>query len=261
MLTGKWIAKVVAGGIELHESVNDSKPTQVGLSNIGPPSSFIAGDTIRAGTTLPTPTAGYLSLAEATSTTTPSRITNAATGVETDSTATVKTIVGMIRRVAGTGYQDAAANRFVASYFNPREKPCQKTTASDRTTASGSFGEVNTDIRCNFVYISGANSYASSLGDSPRPVRYTATITSSNDTGGGGCEYAVAFDGTTPETELARFTNPTAVTTGQHTLTISGAKLGLTETNHFITLLVRNKTGGICTTYADSTFLTAFPWQ
>lgn len=260
-LEGKYITKLIdATHLELHEQVDDYGNSGGGgatASPIGPPSSFIAGDTLNGASS---PVAGsYTSLN--TGNIASARITNPTNGVDVDASLGTFTIVGMVRRTTTTGYQDTTTNRLVASLFNPVEKKCQSVTAADRTVTSLTFVEVNSDLRCNFVYMTGVNAKSMSLGDQGRRVRYTATVGAGNGTASDGCEFAVGFDGITPEPETPGFVNPAGVTGGRQTVSVSGNKAGLTETNHYVTLLARAVTGGTCTIYSGSTNLAAWIWQ
>lgn len=266
-VNGKWIAKqltapatgcTVGVCLELHEAVHDEYGhTTANPSMIGPPSSFTVGDSVTVAGTIIAGSYGALT----TSAISTNRATDPVSGTEIEGTLLRHAIVGVARRESGTGYSDATTKRFVASLYNPVEKKCQGVTASDRTTTSTTFVEVNADIRCNFVYLSNTSTQAASMGDQGRRVRYAAAIGAGNGTASDGCEFAVAFDGTTPEAEVSGFVNPAGVSGGRQTVSIHGQKAGLTETNHYITLLVRAVTGGTCTVNAATTTLNAYVWQ
>jgi len=256
VIEGKWIGKLIdATHIELHQSIDDG--VGGGISNVGPPSSFVAADTILQAVSGQAFNYTALSSANIAG----GRESNPVTATEREATGHDYTVIGVARYLTGTGYQDTATNRLVASYFSPIDKKCQTVFSTDRTVTSLTFVEVNSEIRCNFVFINGVSQTLVNLGDTGRRVRYSATVGVGNGTASDGCEFAVAFDGTTAEAEVAGFVNPAGVTGGRQTVTVTGAKVGLTENNHYITLLARAVTGGTCTIYAASTTLTAMVWQ
>lgn len=267
-LNGKWIGKKLAVGdpgcavgpacIELHEHIDEGNGRQVAVP-VGPPSAFVAGDSIPAGS---------VSVGEYVALTTASvavaRITDPLTGIDIDGMSNQRTVVGVAAHTSGIGYQDNATNRNVSSFYNPVEKKCQKVFTADRTTASASFVEPNTEIRCNFIYTSGISAKAQDLGDAGRKVRYAVTVAMSNDTAGAGCIASVGFDGTTPETEVASVSNPTGITNFMQTVTLSGSKSGLSETAgapHYLTVLVKTTGSGTCKVWKDYTFNTSFHLQ
>jgi hypothetical protein len=264
VLEGKWIGKLLTSPttgcatgscIELHERVDE---TSVNASPIGPPSSFVAGDTIKTGWVNPV-SFNYAIVTNPASS--GARITNASNGVDYALSGSNRdTVIGLVRRVS-SAYVDSTTTRYVASYFNPVEKKCQNVFTTDRTLTSTTFVEVNSEIRCNFVYLNDVSAQAASLGDLGRRVRYEATIGAGNGTASDGCEFAVAFDGTTAEAEVAGFVNPSGVSGGRQAVSLGGQKSGLTEASHYITLLARAVTGGTCTVNAATTQLTAYIWQ
>lgn len=254
VVNGKWIAKVIsATEIQLHESVIDFTSNGTADTHIGPPSSFVALDTATS-----IGVAGSYSALVSSSGST-ARQTNSSSGLEVEGTVNHNTVVGLVRRVSGA-YTDSTTSRLFASYFNPFEKKCQTTTASDRTATSTTFAKINVDMDCGFVFLNGASTRGSSLGDIGRGVRYTLTVTLSNNTANDGCEIAVGFDGVTAEPEVGRFMNGANVE-GAKSVTITGIKTGLTESNHTISALIRAVTGGTCTAASASSNLTAFIWQ
>lgn len=267
-LNGRWIGKKLTVGdpgcavgpacIELHERIDEGNGRQV-VTAVGPPASFVAGDSIpNASVTV----GEYAALT--TSSVAVARYTDPLTGIDVDNISNQRTVVGVAAHTSGIGWQDSVTARNVSSRFNQVEKRCQTTTASDRTTASASLVEVNADLRCPFIYTSAISAHAQDLGDSGRRVRYEAMVTMSNDTAGQGCIAQVGFDGTTPETEAAIVTNPAGITNWKQTVVVAGSKSGLSETvgaPHYITLLVKTTGSGTCTVWKDYTFNTSFHWQ
>lgn len=95
--------------------------------------------------------------------------TDTATGIEIKSGDATRVLVGMIRTNAGPVIADSATSRLVASWFNRRPRLLSNKFSSDRSTASTSFTEINTEIRSAFVCWDGSvaiayagNAYASS---------------------------------------------------------------------------------------------------
>jgi hypothetical protein len=269
---GKWIVKVLTAPaigcatgtcIELHEEVR-SETDMNAASHIGPPSKFLTGDTLHTLMTPPLIGGSYQALSTvSTSGGAIARITNPASGSEEDTGVRNRSIVGLARTVSGA-FADTTTNRYVASWFNPMEKKAQCVYTADRTTASATYVEPNTEIRCNFVVLNGVSATATGLGDTGRRVRYAPTITLSNDTAGGGCIASYAFDGVVNEPEVVQMVNQAggADVNVPHTLTFSGTKSGLSEfTNHYGTLLVKTNGIGTCKVWKDYTFNTLFTWQ
>ncbi|HET8744317.1 MAG TPA: phage tail fiber protein [Ramlibacter sp.] len=265
--TGKWIVKRLTPGVdpgcaggspaclELHEEVQDWNQNKVW--GIGPPSSFVAGDTrVLAGTNVACCMAHALSTVSLAN----GRRTDPVMGAELVGSVTAPegTIVGLARVVGGV-YTDSGSTRNVASWFNPIEKKCEFTLSADKTTTSTSFVEVDNTRRCNFVYTDGISTRSKMLGDTGRTVRYIANIGAANNTAANGCEFAIGFDGITPEESTPPgFVNPAGVTGGRQTVTVSGAKSGLTNAAHDMRLLMRAVTGGTCTAFAGSTTVQAW---
>ena len=73
------------------------------------------------------------------------------TGVYTKSGDVTRTLVGLARTTSGVAWADTAAQRFVLSHFNRRNKNLANNFTVDRTTTSATFVEMNTEIRCEFV--------------------------------------------------------------------------------------------------------------
>jgi hypothetical protein len=269
VVNGKWIIKVLTAPVagcsgsgsclELHESVQDfgNLATSEQLA-VGPPSSYTATDTIRNTVTLPTPVGSYWGMTNVSIGV--DRLMNPIAGMEFGNSASHTTLIGIARKTGGV-YADALNNRALASFYNPMLRPCMSTYTASRTTASLTFAEPNTEIRCNFVYLNRASSPARLRGDTGDGLRWAVTATMSNATNADGCELTVGFDGTTPEAPTGKVMNPAATNGNLYSVTVTGVKMGLTETNHFITLLARAITGGTCTIDSVGTSVTAFLMQ
>lgn len=259
--TGKWIVKRLTPGVdpgcaggsaaclELHEAVEDWNQNKVW--GIGPPSRFVAGDTMRNPGTV------FCCMSHALSTVALAggRRTDPVSGSELvgNIAAPEGSIVGVVQSSAGV-FNDTVTNRQVASWYNPVEKKCQFSPSVDKTTTSLTFVEVDSTTRCTFVYADGIGTRAIAAGDTGRRVRYAATVGAANNTAGDGCEFAIAFDSiTAEETAPPGFVNPAGVVGGMQTVTVTGSKSGLTNNTHTGRLLFRAKTGGTCTVFSANT--------
>lgn len=138
---------------------------------------------------------------------------------------------------AGNGQtEDSAANRLLFNYYNRVKRFGSASFTANRTTASTSYVEVNTEIRNQFV-----------VGVTEDAVQ--ATVSSfgvSNNTNGDGSATSVGFDGTTAEDTAFSFSNPAAETlnVGASVAPISKfVAVGL----HYATLLGRAIAGGTST--------------
>lgn len=266
-INGSWIGELVdSTHIELHERVREWTDTgSAPVSNIGPPSSFIAGDTLDSSLTPPIVAGGYNALQAVSMSGGAGRYTHPISGVELDAGLALRSVVGIVRTV-GSAFVDTATQRYVSSFFNPYEKVATCVFTADRTTASAAFVELNSEIRCNFVHQQRSSYYAvGTLGDNGDSVRYSANITASNNTSSDGCEFAVAFDGTTAEqASPPGFTNPAGENSYKQNVNVSGLKTGLSElTNnpHYMTLLARATGGGTCTVYSTGTTINVYVRQ
>jgi hypothetical protein len=270
-LDGKWIGKKLVAGvdtgcpaltncIELHQRINEGahrNGTDVGTA-ISPPSAWIAADTM---TTVNPVAIHYASLQRANLLT--PRETNYRTGTEREADSHRDTVVGIARTVAGVGWTDSATNRLLVSYFNPVRKEARCVFTVDRTTASLTFVELNSEIRCNFMTSSGMSSIQTTLGALGRRVEYSVSVTAGNNTAANGCSFAVGFNGTTAEqANPPGFLNAAGITGGKSSVSFTGSKEGLDEkTNHYMTLLAKADVGGTCTIYKDQTFINVYIWQ
>jgi hypothetical protein len=256
---GKWIGKLLTAPttgcavgtcFELHQEVRAESDLDA-VSHIGPPSSFLPGDTLLSTVSGAIVAGGYNGLNAVSQVN--GRVTNPANGSEEELGLRLRSILGMASTVGGV-FVDAPATRNVASWFNPVEKRCQGVYTANRTTNSAVFVKPNAEADCTFSFLNRASSTANALGDAGDSVRYTLVITMSNDTAGAGCEASVGIDGVVAEPEIGVAMNPAGIANFKSTITISGAKSGLTETKHTISPLVRTVGGGICTVYSANTF-------
>lgn len=62
-----------------------------------------------------------------------------------------RTLVGMVRPIAGPAFADTLAQRFVRSWFNRLKPNMVASFSANRTTTSTAFVELNTEIRTEFL--------------------------------------------------------------------------------------------------------------
>ena len=72
-------------------------------------------------------------------------------GVEIKTGDSSRTLVGLVNVIAGPAFADSGQNRLVASWFNPVSKTGVGTFSTTRSTTATTLGEVNSEIRVNFV--------------------------------------------------------------------------------------------------------------
>lgn len=134
-----------------------------------------------------------------------------------------RTLVGMARTDAGVAWADSATQRFVRSWFNEPGIAGLNTFSADRSTASGTYVELNSEIRCEFLAWTGEQ------------IRYSAVGSAANGASGYSSS-AVGFDGTAAEAGSETLTlSPSAGQRGS--IAIAGGKTGLAEGYHYATLL------------------------
>lgn len=162
------------------------------------------------------------------------RATDTTTGVEIKSGDATRTLVGLARPITGPAWQDAAAQRFVLSWFNRVDLGVYAQFTADRTVTGAPFTEVNTEIRNEF------------LTWSNEPVRPIAggswTVT--------GASVGVArlsFDGSTAGFARCQVTNTTSVA-----LSLAEPATLLSEGYHFTTI-EGGRTGGTNVIFIGST--------
>src|SRR5262249_1037169 len=145
------------------------------------------------------------------------------------------TLVGIAYIGSSHAVNDSITKRDVASWFNRKVKTCRNGYTADRTwTNTGSWGEPNSEIECEFVVFDDAHENAKT---------WSIAGMFSNNTGGGGTLVTAGFDGTTPEAEVVGEKG------ANESLAVRGSKSGLTEDKHFVTLLAKTITGGTSTIF------------
>jgi hypothetical protein len=154
-----------------------------------------------------------------------------------------ETLVGMVYVGAMSSISDTITKRDVASWFNRRQKTCRNSFTANRTTASTSYVEVNSEIHCEFV----------TWGQDD--LRWSIAGTASNAATSTKGVYATLAIDTTTQVEEAEISSSSS-TRGNVSLSGSNA---VTEGWHYITLL--GKTDGNTATYYGATPLTSIGIQ
>lgn len=308
---GKWIVQVISktlkcdgvssgACVELHEEVWDWDSTVLNKNGIGPPSSFVTGDTHRefpvwsAATTYAkdalvshngvffkslqngnlnnatTDTnwwaANTLPCCTATAIQTASsgsgRITDPVNGVEYNAVLQDSAVVGIAKQVASV-WTSSGSKQNVAGMYNPVERRCSFSPSADKNITSTTDVEVDNTVNCEFAYMNGTSKVAMDRGDQGRRVRYQVSATVSADTAGIGCQLNITFDnGAVEEAAPPVFVNPTGVTGGKFNISFAGNKAGLTEGIHVARLVAKRIGGsGNCTIHKDNTVTSVWIMQ
>jgi hypothetical protein len=154
---------------------------------------------------------------------------DATTGVEIKNGDNTRTVVGMIRTNATPNFEDDNALLGVLSWFNRRSRFITNPFTANRTTASASYTELNTEIRNNFL----------TWAEESVQFVFHAAITS--DTNGGQVYSTLGVDSTTvAEDVYARAIVETANNPRDHVIGHFGS---YSEGFHFATLLGKTNAG------------------
>ncbi|MBF6030843.1 hypothetical protein ICY20_24135 [Pseudomonas sp. P115] len=94
--------------------------------------------------------------------------TDADTGVEIKLGDASRTLVGMVRPVAGPAFQDTAAQRFVLSYFNRVNITASAPLTANVSTSSATYVELSSVFRCEYL----------SWGNEQVKMKFDGSITS-----------------------------------------------------------------------------------
>lgn len=160
------------------------------------------------------------------------------TGIDVKLGDETRTLVGIIYTTSGAAFADSETQRLVRSYFNDPGITFSNGFLSHRSTASGSFVELNTEIRCEFVTfgnevaVFSADGYC--LNDSANNFTFTA----------------IGIDSTTPIEGLSAAQAYTS--SARSPFALSAYKSNISAGYHFATLLGK-VSGGTGTWIASST--------
>lgn len=161
--------------------------------------------------------------------------TDTTTGIEIKTGDATRVLVGMARPAAGPVWVSNVSSRLVISWFNRRDLSAYAVFQADRTTASLTYTEINTEIRNEVL----------SWGDSQLAVSINGT--QANNTNAAAVYTSVGLDSTTVAQEVwSAMFNQAAAVLPASPIGISGW-LTATEGYHFVTLLGRSVGGGTST--------------
>lgn len=164
---------------------------------------------------------------------------DADTGVRIKSGDATRTLVGKARTDNPLAWVDSGAKRYVLSYFQRRGKISVGALTADRTTASTSFVEVNSEIRANYL----------TWGD--EVVVHSATGSVDHDTGTTGrVQTSLGVDGATSLGPVVTMTVPTASRAYHMSVEAHSVEA---EGNHYTTLIGRTNAGNATWFGTDAT--------
>lgn len=150
--------------------------------------------------------------------------TDATTGVEIKTGDATRTLVGMARPITGPAWQDAAAQRFVRSWFNRQRLTGYNAFAANRTTTSMTYVEMSSAERAEFLVWS-AESVVFATGGGMQSTY-----------GGFDIMYiSIGIDSSTPEDCVCMGDDTSA--SGITPVSCSLVKSGLAEGYHYATIL------------------------
>jgi hypothetical protein len=154
-------------------------------------------------------------------------VTSTTTGFPVMTGDATKSLVGMAYSDTGA-WVDSVTKRYVRSWYNRQASPLLNNFTNGgsggRGVSSTSYGEVNSEIRINFILWSGESFDASFVG-----------VVSALG-GAGSASTSLAFDGTTAEDTFSKATI-TAAGSDVHPVAVRVLKSGLSEGLHYCTVL------------------------
>lgn len=134
-----------------------------------------------------------------------------------------RTLVGMARTDAGAAFADSATQRFTRSYYNDPGIALANAFTATRTTASGSYVEINSEIRIEAAVWSGET------------LQIEANGTCGSSTLSGVAQTSIGIDSATPEDTTCQVQLYANNTIGAFAVALN--KIGLAEGYHYATLL------------------------
>jgi hypothetical protein len=169
-----------------------------------------------------TASAGVVNALEASVTAHATSTTAGNKGVEIKSGDDARSLVGQARVITGPAWVDSATQAFVLSYFNRGSKGLVNHITATRSTASTSFVELNSEVRCEFL------TWADEV--------VQASIAGSGYPGASGVAVyaAIGFDGATAEDGMAAISDGTV---GALRPVAASTSRRLSEGYHYATIL------------------------
>lgn len=152
--------------------------------------------------------------------------TDATTGMETKTAVDTRVLVGMVR----TNGSSQFTAFLVLSYHNRATRNQQTTFTADRSTASGTYVELNTEIQNTFL----------TWGDEGVLVSVVGTVTNASNAG---MNTAVGLDGTSAQAGFESAQSTAGSVSNNPAIAIAGTLGGASEGYHYVTLLGRVSAG------------------
>ncbi len=185
----------------------------------------LAATSLSSGTTYfiyATASGGVVNALEASTTGHATSTTSGNKGVEIKSGDDARSLVGMARVITGPAWADSSTQAFVLSYFNRGSKGLVNHITATRSTASTTFVELNSEVRCEFL------TWADEV--------VQASIAGSGYPGAGSVAVyaAIGFDGATAEDGMAAISDGTG---GALRPVAATASRRLSEGYHYATIL------------------------
>jgi len=154
--------------------------------------------------------------------------TDSSTGVTIKSGDATRTLVGMVYMDSGTPgtFADSATKRWVRSKLNDRGVIGESQFSTARSYNSGSWGEINSEIRVNFISWSGER------------IRIEHSGNVATGPAQGVVSFAIGIDSTSsPQDGLVTWTKEPVGGAITHSAVVLWTGTGLSEGNHYATLL------------------------
>jgi hypothetical protein len=149
-----------------------------------------------------------------------------------------RSLVGMVYTNGSSQFDDSTTKRNVCSWPNRYARGGQNAFTAIRTTASGTWAELNSEIRIEFVAWSNDVVHSSING----VCWYNSSSFAYVDT-------AVGFDGTTPEQKSYSWCNNAATLPA---ISNNNTKVGLSEGHHYATVLGQVSNTGASGEWGDT---------
>jgi hypothetical protein len=160
--------------------------------------------------------------------------TQVGTGLKIKSGDATRTLVGMAYATAGPVWVDSTSQRFVRSWYNDPGINLLNSFSANRTATSGTYAEVNSEIRIEFLIWTGENIYLAANGYGTNDANGTIAA-------------SIGIDGATAEDVMVQSNTGTNTSSG---FSVPIWKSGLSEGYHYATFV--SKTTGGTTTFLGS---------
>lgn len=165
---------------------------------------------------------------------------SSSSGLRVKSDDATRTLVGMVRPVAGPAFADTITQRFVLSWFNQRNKTGLGAFTSEKSVTSTSYVEVASEIRVEFL----------AWADETVRVDIRSAVKNTNSTGR--VFTTIGIDNATPRDAVVMYEGG-GYANGYYFPMTTCIEIGLSEGYHYATLLGRVGSGTGYWWYQDST--------